>query len=139
MENTRNTSVVPDGAGKHIMLIDDEATIRTLIAEELRDSGYVVTTAEDGPSALRILEGAIEIDLLITDVGLPGGLNGRQVADAARVQRPDLKVLFITGYAETAAVGNGLLAPGMHVLTKPFEISELADKIQVLISDENSQ
>ena len=139
MENTRNTSVVPDGAGKRIMLIDDEATIRTLIAEELRDAGYVVTTAEDGPSALRILEGPIEIDLLITDVGLPGGLNGRQVADAARVKRTDLKVLFITGYAETAAVGNGLLAPGMHVLTKPFEIAELADKIKVLISDDSPQ
>ena len=121
------------------MLIYDEANFRTLFAEELRDACYVVTTAEDGPSALRILEGPIEIDLLITDVGLPGGLNGRQVADAARVKRTDLKVLFITGYAETAAVGNGLLAPGMHVLTKPFEIAELADKIKVLISDDSPQ
>ena len=138
MENSRNPSDVPDGNGKRIMLIDDEATIRTLIAEELQDAGYLVTTAEDGPSALKILDGPIELDLLITDVGLPGGLNGRQVADAARVKRPDLKVLFITGYAETAAVGNGLLAPGMHVLTKPFEIAELADKIKVLSHEDSA-
>ncbi|MBF5005867.1 ATP-binding protein [Diaphorobacter caeni] len=138
MESTRNTSAVPNGKGKRIMLIDDEATIRTLIAEELREAGYVVTTAEDGPSALRILEGPIEIDLLITDVGLPGGLNGRQVADAVREKWPALKVLFITGYAEVATVDNGLLAPGMHVLTKPFEIAELADKIKMLSNDERA-
>jgi DNA-binding response OmpR family regulator len=73
------------------------------------------------------------VDLLVTDVGLPGGLNGRQVADAARLQRPGLKVLFMTGYADTAAVGNGQLAPGMEVTTKPFEITALTGKIRTLI------
>ncbi len=71
----------------------------------------------------------------MTDVGLPGGMNGRQVADAARVSRPDLKVLFITGYAENAVLSHGHLDPGMHVLTKPFAMEALASRIKELISD----
>ncbi|WP_392354001.1 hypothetical protein V8F63_15540 [Brevundimonas sp. LF-1] len=74
---------------------------------------------------------------MVTDVGLPGGLNGRQVADAARMRRPDLKVLFITGYAENAAVGNGLLEPGMEVMTKPFLMTDLAAKVTTMIDAEN--
>ncbi len=70
----------------------------------------------------------------MTDVGLPGGMNGRQMADAGRVGRPDLKVLFVTGYAENAAVGNGHLEPGMQVLTKPFSVDGLADRIRTLVS-----
>ena len=80
--------------------------------------------ASDGPSGLRVLQSDARIDLLITDVGLPGGINGRQLADAARTTRPDLKVLFITGYAENAIIGNGQLAPGMRVLTKPFVMDD---------------
>jgi CheY-like chemotaxis protein len=79
------------------------------------------------------LQGEGRIDLLITDVGLPGGLDGRQVADAARLNRPDLKVLFITGYAENAVVGNGHLGPGMEVVTKPFVMTALAAKIRDMI------
>ena len=75
----------------------------------------------------------MRVDLLVTDVGLPGGMNGRQVADAARVTRPDLKVLFITGYAENAVLGNGHLEPGMEVLTKPFVMEALASRIKTLI------
>jgi DNA-binding response OmpR family regulator len=92
-----------------------------------------VLTAQDGPTGLLILDSNTQLDLLVTDVGLPGGLNGRQVADAGRVRRPDLKVLFITGYADTAAVGNGRLEQGMEVMTKPFELSELVRKIQALM------
>jgi CheY-like chemotaxis protein len=73
------------------------------------------------------------VDLLLTDVGLPGGLNGRQVADAARASRPELKVLFVTGYAQNAAVGNGLLDHGMEVVTKPFDIDVLAAKVQQMM------
>jgi DNA-binding response OmpR family regulator len=73
--------------------------------------------------------------LLITDVGLPGGLNGRQMADAAREGRPDLKVLFITGYAENAAISNGHLDSGMHIVTKPFAMDQLAAKIRSIITD----
>ena len=80
-----------------------------------------------------MLRSDARIDLLVTDVGLPGGMNGRQVADAARALRPGLKVLFITGYAENAAVGNGHLDPGMAVMTKPFAMDDLGAKIRALI------
>jgi DNA-binding response OmpR family regulator len=80
-----------------------------------------------------VLQSDVRIDLLVTDVGLPGGMNGRQMADAARATRPDLKVLFITGYAENAAVGNGHLAPGMAVLTKPFAVETMAARIRTMI------
>ena len=121
------------GDGETVLVIEDEATIRLLITEVLQEAGYQVIGAEDGRAGLRIFESTRRIDLLVTDVGLPGGMNGRQVADAARVMRPDLKVLFITGYAEKAAVGNGHLERGMAVLTKPFEIAALANKVRAMI------
>jgi PAS domain S-box-containing protein len=118
------------GDGETILIVEDEPSIRVLMAEVLEEAGYRTLTAEDGPSGLRLLQSSSRIDFLVTDVGLPGGMNGRQVADAARVVRPTLKVLFITGYAENAAVGNGLLDHGMAVLTKPFEIAALARKVR---------
>ena len=124
----------PRGSGEVVLVVDDEPTIRMLITEVLEGFGYGSIEAADGPSGLRVLESGARIDLLITDVGLPGGMNGRQVADAARVRRPGLKVLFITGYAENAAVGNGHLDPGMQVLTKPFAMTALAQKIQTLLT-----
>jgi CheY-like chemotaxis protein len=116
-----------------ILVIDDEESIRALLVEVLTDAGYAVIEAADGPAGLTALQSARRVDLLITDVGLPGGLNGRQVADAARVSRPDLKVLFITGYAENAAVGNGYLDPGMAVITKPFGVSALGSKVRDML------
>ena len=123
----------PLGDGEVVLVIDDEPTIRMLIAEILAELGFAVIEAPDGPAGLRILESNARIDLLITDVGLPGGMNGRQVADAARVSRPDLKVLFITGYAENAVIGRGRLENGMFVLTKPFQMDVLADRIREII------
>ncbi|MCZ2495832.1 response regulator [Xylophilus sp. Kf1] len=111
--------------GETVLVIDDEESVRTLIVEVLQEAGYRTLDADTGPAGLAILRSAARIDLLITDVGLPGGMNGRQVADAARVSRGDLRVLFITGYAENAAVGNGHLEAGMAVLTKPFAMAEL--------------
>jgi signal transduction histidine kinase/PAS domain-containing protein len=125
---------VHSGAGEVVLVIDDEAMVRMLVVEVLNEAGYATLQAGDGPSGLTILESDAKIDLLITDVGLPGGMNGRQVADAARRTRPDLKVLFITGYAENAAVGNGLLDPGMAVITKPFAVSDLAAKISEMVA-----
>ena len=121
------------GDGQTVLVIDDEPTVRMLIVEVLEERGYLAIEAADGPSGLRILQSDTRIDLLITDVGLPGGLNGRQVADAARTTRPELKVLFITGYAENAVVGNGHLDPGMEVITKPFVMADLATKIRELV------
>jgi CheY-like chemotaxis protein len=100
-----------------------------LVAEILSDLGYNALEAEDGASGLKVLNSGARIDLLVTDVGLPGGLNGRQVADAGRSVRPDLKVLFITGYAENAVLSHGHLDPGMHVMTKPFAMDALATRI----------
>ncbi len=120
--------------GETVLVVDDEPTIRMLVTEVLQDLGYTAIEAADGSSGLKILQSDVRVDLLVTDVGLPGGVNGRQVADAARVSRPDLKVLFITGYAENAVVSHGHLDPGMHVLTKPFAMEALASRIKDLIS-----
>jgi len=123
----------PGGEGEVVLVIDDEPMIRMLIVEVLEEAGYQALEAHDGPSGLKILRSDARIDLLITDVGLPGGLNGRQVADAARLARPDLKIMFITGYAENAVVGNGQLDKGMAVMTKPFAIDDLARRIRDMI------
>jgi CheY-like chemotaxis protein len=127
------SDAVAHGAGETVLIIEDEPTIRVLVTEILQESGYCVIAAEDGQTGLAILQGEGRIDLLVTDVGLPGGLNGRQVADAARVGRPDLKILFITGYAENAAVGNGQMERGMEVMTKPFEVTALASKVREMV------
>ncbi len=121
------------GLGETVLVVDDEETVRMLVVEVLSERGYRVLEASDGPSAAKILESSVRLDLLVTDVGLPNGMNGRQVADMARRERKDLKVLFITGYAENAAIGNGYLEPGMAVLTKPFAMSTLANKVHELI------
>ncbi|WP_313009745.1 PAS domain S-box protein [Brevundimonas vesicularis] len=120
-------------AGETVMVVDDEPTVRMLVAEILHELGYQCIEASDGVAGLKLLQSGARIDLLVTDVGLPGGMNGRQMADAARIDRPDLKVLFITGYAENAVVGNGHLDPGMHVMTKPFAMEALGSRIRELI------
>jgi PAS domain S-box-containing protein len=121
------------GHGQTVLIIDDEPTVRMLMVEVLEEAGYTAIEAADGPAGLRILQSDIRIDLPITDVGLPGGMNGRQVADAARATRPDLKVLFVTGYAENAAIGNGYLDAGMQVITKPFAMAALGNKAREMI------
>ena len=125
----------PSAAGETVLVVDDEPTIRMLLADVLNGQGYTAIEAEEGAMALRILQSDARVDLLIPDVGLPGGMNGRQLADAARVTRPDLKVLFITGYAENAIIGNAQLAPGMQLLTKPFVMEELAGRIRSMIDN----
>ena len=125
----QNTSKQLRGSGETVLVVDDEATIRHLIDEVLDEQGYTVIGAADGAAGIKVLQSGARIDLLITDVGLPNGMNGRQVADAARASRPGLNVLFITGYAENAAVGNGHLEPSMELLTKPFTIEALSLKV----------
>jgi CheY-like chemotaxis protein len=120
-------------AGETVLIVDDEPTVRMLAMDVLHDLGYTAIEAADGAGGLEILQSDARIDLLITDVGLPGGMNGRQMADAARVKRRDLKVLFITGFAENALIKNSQLEPGMAVLTKPFAIEALATRIRELI------
>ncbi|HTI01658.1 MAG TPA: ATP-binding protein [Acidisoma sp.] len=122
-------------AGETVLIVDDEPTVRLLVSDALGDLGYACIEVEDGAAALRIFESDQRIDLLITDVGLPGGLNGRQVADAARVSRPDLGVLFITGYAENAVLNHGHIAPGMEVLTKPFGVDDLVRRVERMLAE----
>jgi CheY-like chemotaxis protein len=117
-----------------VLVVDDEPSVRMLVTEVLEELGYAAIEAADGVSGLKVLQSDVRIDLLITDVGLPGGVNGRQMADAARQVRPKLRVLFITGYAENAAVGSGRLEPGMHVLAKPFAMETLASRIKAIIN-----
>jgi len=125
--------LVAQASGRTILVVDDEVLIRMLVVDALDDIGVASVEAGSGPEALGLLEQMDRIDLLITDVGLPGGLNGRQVADRAREMRPDLKVLFITGYAENAALNHGHIGPGTRVLTKPFSVAELTAKIESLL------
>lgn len=117
-----------------VLVVDDEPVVRMLVTETLSDLGIRAIEASSGPAGLKVLQSNVRIDLLISDVGLPGGMNGRQLADAARETRPDLKVLFITGYAENAAVGNGHLEPGMHILTKPFAMEALASRVKQILA-----
>ncbi|HEY1961221.1 MAG TPA: PAS domain S-box protein [Rhizomicrobium sp.] len=128
------SSQQPDqGFGETVMIVDDEATVRMLVSEVLTENSYRVLEAHDAASAMKMLSSRPPIDLLITDVGLPGNMNGRQLADAVRASRRDLKVLFITGYAENAAIGNGHLEPGMEILTKPFPMASLARKVRAML------
>nr|WP_249141849.1 ATP-binding protein [Bradyrhizobium diazoefficiens] len=122
-------------ASHTILVVDDEPSIRMLLADALEEIGFNVVEAHDGPAGLNILQSDDRIDLLITDVGLPGGMNGRQLADAARTTIPALKVLFITGYAENAIISSGQLAPGMQVLTKPFAVESLTARVLDMIRD----
>jgi signal transduction histidine kinase len=120
-------------AGEIVLVVEDEAVVRGLIVEELQELGYATLEAIDGPKGLEMLQSRRRIDLLVTDIGLPG-LNGRQVADAARALRPALKVLFMTGYAENAALASGFLEPGMELITKPFAMEALAARVQAMLA-----
>jgi CheY-like chemotaxis protein len=120
-------------AQETVLVVEDEDTVRMLVLDVLDELGYAAHEAIDAVNALRFLESDTRVDLLITDVGLPG-MNGRQLADRARELRSGLKTLFITGYAHNAAVGNGLLEPGMEVLTKPFAVDHLASRIREMVS-----
>lgn len=119
--------------GETILIVEDEIAIRQLVGEILTEAGYRIIEAATGPAGVKVMQSDERIDLLITDVGLPGGLNGRQVADAGRAVRPMLKVLFVTGYAANAAVGAGHLDEGMELLTKPFNIGELERRVHMMI------
>ncbi len=119
--------------GETVLVVEDEAVVRGVIAEMLQEQGYRTLQAVDGPSGLHMLRLNERIDLLVTDVGLPG-MNGRQLADQARETRPDLKILFITGYAENVAIAKGFLQPGMEMITKPFDLDNLSQRIREMVS-----
>lgn len=115
-----------------MVVVEDDAAVRMLVINLLDELGYTAHQAADARAALPLLESDLRVDLLVTDVGLPG-MNGRQLAEIARQHRPELKVLFMTGYAETAAERQGFLEDGMDMVAKPFSIDQLATKIRSMI------
>jgi len=131
--------VLPGHAGQHrasgetILVVEDEPVVRGVIVETLQEQGYRILQANDGPTGLRILNQNGRVDLLLTDVGLPG-MNGRELADYARDMRPDLKILFITGYAQNAAGASGFLKPGMEMITKPFDVNKLSQRVRDMVA-----
>ncbi len=130
---TRADDAAPRAAqGERVLVVEDEPDVRMLVVDVLRELGYMVEVAADGAAALPLLQDAGRIDLLVTDVGLPG-MNGRQLAEIARLQRPQLRVLFMTGYARNAEVRGDFLEKGMDMLTKPFSVDDLAQRVRRLI------
>ena len=129
---TPETSAVPTGR-ETILVVEDEEKVRTASVEMLEELGYHVLEASDGPSALDLLGGNGAIDLLFTDVVLPGGMNGKQLADKIRREVPAVKVLYTTGYARNAIVHHGRLDPGVELITKPFSYTQLASKIRAVL------
>ncbi len=118
--------------GETVLIVEDDPAVRVLVSAVLSELGYAFVEASDADGAVPILNSAQRIDLLISDVGLPG-MNGRQLAEIGRQYRPGLKVLFITGYAEHAAVRGGFLDPGMQMITKPFTFDLLTAKVREMI------
>ncbi|WP_442681171.1 GAF domain-containing protein [Sphingomonas sp. ASY06-1R] len=134
-EDAHSSQGMPRMEGNQtVLVVDDEPTIRMLVGEVLEEMGCATIEAGDGATALQLLQSDARIDLLVTDIGLPGPMNGRQVADAARALRPDLGVLIITGYAENAVVGNGPLEPGMELVTKPFAMETFGARVRDMLA-----
>jgi PAS domain S-box-containing protein len=132
-EDETERSPAPGARNETILVVEDDADVRNYSCETLRELGYSVLEAENGRVALRLLESDLDIQLLFTDIGLPGGMNGRQLSQEARKRRPGLKVLFTTGYARNAIVHEGRLDPGVELITKPFTQAALAAKLRDII------
>jgi PAS domain S-box-containing protein len=130
-------AAIPEGTGETVLLVEDEPSVRLLIAEVLRELGYALIEAANAEMAMPILASNVRLDLMITDVGLPG-LNGRQLAEIGRRHRPQLKVLFVTGYAEHATNRGDFLLPGMKMVTKPFSLEAVAITIREMIESSRS-
>jgi signal transduction histidine kinase/CheY-like chemotaxis protein len=132
-ETAAEVQALPEGSSERLILVvEDDEDVRAHAVAILKELGYSVLEAGDGRSALRTLEAHPEVQLLFTDVGLPGGVNGRQLADDARQRYPELLVLFTTGYARNAIVHQGRLDPGVELITKPFTFAALATKVHAL-------
>jgi CheY-like chemotaxis protein len=133
-KDAAQADLVPEAARaigtESILLVEDDDDLRTYATDILRELGYRVLAAANGADALRILNANHDIDLLLSDVVMPGGINGRQLADEAIRRRPALKVLFTTGYTRNAIVHHGRLDPGTHLIGKPFSFQELAAKVR---------
>jgi len=127
------TPPVPHGDGERVLVVEDDPAVRMLVREVLEELRYHAVEFADPLAALSYLASGARIDLMISDVGLPS-MNGRELAETARAHRPDLPILFITGYAENAAIRSGFLGSNMAMVTKPFSLDELGAKVNQMIS-----
>ncbi|HYE45656.1 MAG TPA: response regulator, partial [Caulobacter sp.] len=135
-EDPEAEAPVPEGTSDEtILVIEDDDDVRAYSVEVLRELGYRVIEAHDGPSGLRLLERQARVDLLFSDVVLPGGMTGADIARRARELRPQLKVLFTTGYARNAIIHHGRLDKGVRLITKPFGSAELAAKVRDVLDE----
>ena len=127
------------GGSETVLVVEDDVQVNTLAVEALRERGYQVLSASDGASALALLADAPHIDLLLTDVVLPGGMNGRQLSDAVLRKRPGIKVLYMTGYTRNAIIHHGRLDPDIDLLTKPFTADALTRKVRRILDGNGAQ
>ena len=123
---------IDSSRANRVLVVEDEALVRMLVVQTLEEAGFAVREAAEAQGALEVLRTDRAIQLMVTDVGLPG-LNGRRLADAARVERPDMKVLFMTGYADSALIETAL-PDGFGLITKPFDLDDLAARAQALLA-----
>ncbi len=124
-------TMAAEAAPHHVLVVEDEALVRLLVVQVLEEAGYVVREAAEAGSALALVGSGVRIDLMVTDVGLPG-VNGRVLADQARAIRPDLRVLFMTGYADSEVL-EAVMPDGFGLITKPFDLDDLAATVAGLI------
>ena len=132
-EPLSDTAISKGRRGDVVLLVEDDEDVRAATGEMLRELGYDVVSVRDGSGALRLIDARPDIRVLFTDVGLPDGMNGRQLAETVRARRPSLPVLFTTGYARNAIVHHGRLDPGIDLLVKPFTYAELAAKLRAIL------
>jgi CheY-like chemotaxis protein len=123
--------------GETILVVEDDPLVRNFVVFQLRDLGYRVVEAADGPAAEKLLEDGASVDLLLTDVVMPGGMTGRELADRTTRRRPGLKTLYTSGYTEDSIVHHGKLDPGVHFLSKPFRRQDLAVKVRAALDGPN--
>jgi CheY-like chemotaxis protein len=126
-------SEIPRGRGETILVVEDDPNVRTLSVALLSDLGYDVLEAADGPSALLMLETSSHVNLLFTDVVLPGGMRGPELAAEIMRRQPGIAVLYTSGYTENAIIHRGRLEEGVELLSKPFRREDLARKVRAVI------
>ena len=131
--STAPARVTRAGAGETVLVVEDDQAVRQWMTELLQEAGYKVLTATEGFGGLHVLESDVAIDLLVTDIGLPG-LNGRQMAEAGRLMRPALRVLFMTGYAELTTAAGGFMDEGMQMIAKPFQVGDMLARIEQMLA-----